>query len=78
MEFTIELSCDITTKEESKELNGTAGDLEVLCSKGVESKGSNDDGSELFLCQYILNKDLLELRNIHLSKPNLELALQLP
>jgi hypothetical protein len=50
MEFTIELCCDITTKKESKELNGTTGDLEVLRSEGVESKGSNYDGSELFLC----------------------------
>jgi hypothetical protein len=51
VEFTVELGCDIAAEKESEELDGTARDLEVLCSKGVEAESSNDNGGELFPCQ---------------------------
>lgn len=47
MKFAIELCCNITSENKSDELNRTARDLQVLCSKCVESESANDDGSKL-------------------------------
>jgi hypothetical protein len=54
VEFAVKLGRNPTTEEEGSELNRTAGNLEVLGSKCIESKSSNNDGSELLVNMLVL------------------------
>lgn len=48
MKFAIKLCCNITSQKQSDKLNSTAGNLQILSSKCIESESADDDGSKLF------------------------------